>query len=108
MVEMENTDGSSAKPLLRLDTNSRFIQDDVSYGLCVLLGLGEIVDQPMHYCRAHRSTSAISCKRICCGRKGAWRLKGRDVAETGAPQAYGVFTQDALAKLSRWRAPFCD
>ena len=38
---------SKSKSLLRLDTSSRFIQDDVSFGLCVLLGLGEIVDMPM-------------------------------------------------------------
>lgn len=76
---------------LRLDTTSRFITDDVAYGLCVLVGLGEILDFPMpHTAALIGRLQPFLGKEFVVVERGAWRLRGRDVPETGAPQAYGV------------------
>ena len=93
---------SPGKPQYFPNLESRFIQDDVPFGLAILLGIAEIVGCPM-------PRTATICARLqrWMGKeyvtggfdrdgKPSFVLKGRDVMSSGAPQAYGITT---LAQL---------
>lgn len=73
------------------DVTSRFWLDDLAHGLCVVLGLAELVEWPMPV-----TAKVVAEQQVWLGKEyvrrvnGDWRLEGRDVAETNAPQRYGI------------------
>ena len=86
------------------NTNHRFIVDDVPFGLCVLLGLGELVGCPMpDTAQLTLHLQAYLHKEYVVVDAATLMLRGRDVGETGAPQAYGVDTLEKLRKLAENR-----
>lgn len=70
----------------KVDWKSRYLSDDVPYGLCVLRGLAEFVDVKtptvdmlLLWAQEHMGKSYLVNGRLC----------GSDVKATGAPQAFG-------------------
>eukprot|EP00040_Diaphanoeca_grandis_P031398 m.187833 g.187833 ORF g.187833 m.187833 type:complete len:463 (-) comp32317_c0_seq2:56-1444(-) len=86
-------------------TGSRMFIDDIPYGLCVLLGIAEIMQVELPTCkRMVLSLQEMMGKqyvletpnaegKICCG---------RDIEETWMPQTFDVHTVPALIDLFVW------
>lgn len=84
---------------------SRMFIDDVPYGLCVLLGIAEIVGVEMPTCkRMVYSLQKMMGKQYILETPNAQGniVCGRDVGETWAPQTYGVHTPAALKDHMVW------
>eukprot|EP00592_Proboscia_alata_P004891 CAMPEP_0194367022 /NCGR_PEP_ID=MMETSP0174-20130528/15147_1 /TAXON_ID=216777 /ORGANISM="Proboscia alata, Strain PI-D3" /LENGTH=610 /DNA_ID=CAMNT_0039142583 /DNA_START=157 /DNA_END=1989 /DNA_ORIENTATION=- len=85
---------------LRFDTNSRAIVDDIGHGLVVLLGIAKIVKQDMPHTMQLVLEQQVYVKKefvVFCD--GKLVLEGRDLHESGAPQAYGVNDLEGLRGL---------
>eukprot|EP00049_Salpingoeca_infusionum_P000869 m.43006 g.43006 ORF g.43006 m.43006 type:complete len:466 (-) comp10754_c0_seq2:1326-2723(-) len=85
--------------------NSRFFQDDIAHGLCVLLGIAEIleIDLPrvrylIRTCQFMMSKDFVSDLPDAQGHF----LCGTDICETSAPQAYGITTKEQLVEFCKW------
>jgi len=83
-----------------MNTNHRFIVDDVPFGLCVLYGMSLIVECPMPNTAHLISQLQMFMQKEYVTVQGArFMLNGRDAHETGAPQSYGVTTREQLKDL---------
>ncbi len=78
------------------DFHSRYFFEDVPYGLCILKGVGELLNM---------STPTID-KLICWAQEKMGkefvvndRLSGKDVKDTHAPQAFGFLSIEEFANL---------
>lgn len=97
------------KDMIKPITSSRFFLDDLPHGLCVVLGLGEMLgfdlekDMPMTL-KVVRRLQAWMGKEYVQPAGALTRGKGivggaRDLKETSAPQAFGVWTVEDLKRF---------
>ena len=88
------------KKRLRFDTESRAIVDDIGHGLVVLLGIAHIVGQDMPRTMELVLEQQVYVKKeFVVFRDGKLVLGGRDLKDSGAPQAYGVHDLEGLRDL---------
>lgn len=86
------------------DFRSRFWTDDLPHGLCVVLGLAAIVDQPVPAVarmieRQQRFMDKKYLEESVPDDPAAW---GPDMSEANLPQHYGVTEPDDLRDFLRW------
>ena len=87
------------------DFGSRYLSEDVPYGLVVTRGVAELVGLPtpmidriITWAQAH-----LAQKYFVDG-----KLEGRDLAASRAPQRYGFSSLDELVRSPQFRVPFGD
>lgn len=78
------------------DRGSRFWEDDLTHGLCVLLGLGRILGTELRTIPGVIATYQGLTSRRLVTTEGE---PGPDFEHTGAPQHYGVHDPSGLARL---------
>ena len=93
--------GAAFEPI----TESRMYLDDVPHGLCVLLGMAELLGVRLpttvaliHECQAQMGKQYIA---LAPNEEGKY-CHGRDWGETAAPQTYGVRSKGQLRDLLLW------
>jgi len=101
--DKENTD------IIRPIVTSRFFVDDVPHGLCVALGLGEMLGFDLEKdmavtLRVVRRLQGWMGKEYVLPENSSMRGKGivggaKDLNETSAPQAFGVWTVEDLRRF---------
>lgn len=103
---MKPATDAAGKPAFVPITGSRMYIDDIPFGLCVLLGIAEILEIDMPVCRemVYKLQVQMGKQYIVDGYTGPGSkiCSGRDFGETNAPQNYGVSTVDQLADFMVW------
>uniref|UniRef100_A0A7S1BPW5 Opine dehydrogenase domain-containing protein n=1 Tax=Corethron hystrix TaxID=216773 RepID=A0A7S1BPW5_9STRA len=103
---------------VRPNVNTRFFRDDVPHGLCVALGLAELLgfnvanDMPLTLNIVRRLQRWMGKEYVLPanwsqGGSPGIVAGGRDLGETSAPQAFGVTTVEDLRRFLAM-SPFCE